>query len=579
MRAPWQSPEAPAILGRLSSAVRGALWGLTEDPSDRWHVARTLATVPDRLQGPLFAQYRRLHQRDGAIAANLAMCDVQAAFAHDRLSLAASDWEIVEAAQRRAKACAAMLSDVVMAPAAYVAEKLTRYAQACGVGAPRCETLAGMVARMTDPQWWRRALRRSIVREVEKQAIRFGMVHKRASIYASAEAVGRRAEQKRRNARMLDGTVAENERGDTFTLAELSARNVSNPTIRRAELMTRMKGFEEFAQTAGHVGVFYTVTCPSRMHARHVTGEENSKYDGTTPREAQAYLARTWGKVRAKLARAEIHVYGFRIAEPHHDGTPHWHMLFFMRPQVRDVVDHIIAEYFTEADRHELQGKAAREARFKAIEIDWRRGTAAGYIAKYVAKNIDGFRVGADDEANGGARSDAADTVANVDAWAATWSIRQFQQYGGPGVTIWRELRRVRESPGDLFADAWTAADAGEWRGYVRAMGGIEVKRADRPLQLWKVYADRLTRYHEDAGEVVRGVTHQAAPLFSPLLTRMHEWRIKSRHTTRERATSRQSKAREGESLSHGGGDVPPWTRVNNCSEASGDGKRRRPPD
>ncbi|GAC1328548.1 MAG: hypothetical protein NVSMB28_25490 [Collimonas sp.] len=129
----------------------------------------------------------------------------------------------------------------------------------------------------------------------------------------------------------------------------------------------------------------------------------------------------------------------------------------------------------------------AFKRRLKVVRIDWNLGSAAGYIAKYVAKNIDGAHVG--DHKTKDGYTVVPDCVggvelvppARIEAWAACWGIRQFQQWGGAPVTVWRELRRIK---GDMVNQApapmrraWDAAQKieGEKRAdfaeYMRAQG------------------------------------------------------------------------------------------------------------
>jgi hypothetical protein len=239
------------------------------------------------------------------------------------------------------------------------------------------------------------------------------------------------------------------------------------------------------------------------------------------------------------MHRSGAWVYGFRIAEPHHDGTPHWHLLLFMRPDYAAGVTAILEHYARELDAAELDSNEARDARFKAVAIDSSRGSAAGYVAKYVAKNLDGFAVGEDFEAE--RTADASDSVKRVDAWRSTWGIRQFQQIGGPGVTIWRELRRLHGAQQlPLFDPLLEAANAARWAEFVRGMGGIEIRRRDRTLSLWRVDYEKENRYGEPAPAAIEGVEHFALELCR---TRMHEWTIRY--------------IRSG---------AAPWTSVNNCT-------------
>ncbi|VTN10959.1 Bacteriophage replication gene A protein (GPA) [Raoultella terrigena] len=203
-------------------------------------------------------------------------------------------------------------------------------------------------------------------------------------------------------------------------------------------------GFENICNELGYVGEFYTLTAPSKYHATTKAGYRNSKWNGASPADTQSYLTGLWARIRAKLHREEIRIFGIRVAEPHHDGTPHWHMLMFMLPEDVERVRHIIRDYAWEEDRHELRSDKAKKARFHAEAIDPEKGSATGYVAKYISKNIDGYAL--DGETDDESGELLKETAPAVSAWAARWHIRQFQFIGGAPVTVYRELRRLADT-------------------------------------------------------------------------------------------------------------------------------------
>lgn len=410
---------------------------------------------------------------------------------------------------------------------------------------------AAAVIRMFSEAWWRGRLRRIAAAWREHLQIALGSVSKTRAAYASRRCVTEWREQKRRTREFLKGMELEDEEGNRISLVERVDGSVANPAIRRCELMTRIRGFENICQALGYVGEFYTLTAPAPYHATLRTGYPNAKWNGASPAETQRYLTQLWARIRAKLHREGRRIFGIRVAEPHHDGTPHWHMLMFMLPEDVECVRRIVGDYARQGDAAELQSESARKARFHAEAMDPQKGSATGYIAKYISKNIDGYALdGETDRESGGLLKE---TAAAVSAWAGRWHIRQFQFVGGAPVTVYRELRRLADAEAARglsveFAAVHDAADAGDWAGYVTAQGGPFVRRDD--LQVRALYEPRagFNQYGEETVRI-RGVYDATVGAGTPILTRITQWKI-----VPKRAEDRS--------------DAPAasWSSVNNCT-------------
>ncbi|PIF24136.1 replication endonuclease [Candidatus Pantoea floridensis] len=422
----------------------------------------------------------------------------------------------------------------------YCAEELTAEEALCSA------------ARIESPSWWMRRLRKMHDQWREHLMIASGYVHKKAAPYCSDPALNEWVAQKRANREFINSRDLEDQAtGERSSLAEKVNGSVANPAVRRAELMNRMRGFEDMAKADGLAGDFYTLTAPSKYHSMQMSGKRNNKYKSASPRDTQRYLCNVWSKVRAAWARKGIRAFGFRVTEPHHDGTPHWHLLLFFQPDRIAEARAIFREYALVEDGHE---KGAKEARFTVVPMDEQFGSATGYIAKYISKNIDGH--GMDGETDDETGEDIRDMAKRVCAWASRWRIRQFQQIGGAPVTVYRELGRLRDRELVLHPEikpAQEAAGAYDWPGYTMAQGGPLVSREDLRVRL----NYETTENGNDYGDHVSRVSGVYSP-FAPLhiiYTRTTEYKIVAK-----------LKTGTDEAFDVSGGIAAPRSSVNNCT-------------
>lgn len=479
-----------------------------------------------RSLAPMVRQvYARMVKRSGGVSeANKMLRETVDRVTRGDLNLAADEDELQRFCDRKALQCERLM---YRRGVEVVAEFLSFY----GIDPPIKPGTKGELCnkRPACKKWWLRQVRTMAGRECEQMCREAGQVSKQAGVYVSNHTLRRWVMAQARNKSLLDALEAENDTGEVFTLSELAALGQANPAIRRGELMVRMRGFEDWAERSEEewASVFITLTCPSKYHERLSNGKKNPKSIGATPRDAQRYLCGVWSRFRAKADRRGYGYFGFRIAEPHHDGTPHWHLLLFVRRHDLDAFNSAFREEGLRVDGKE---PGAERHRFTVVEIDPEKGTAAGYIAKYVAKNIDGVAVGLDEEAG----IDACITAAKVRAWASTWAIRQFQQISGPPVGVFRELRRAANHPETLpviteqcelqFEAAREAADKGDWAEYTEQNGGAVCRRAERPIQVYKWEKSDPGRY----GDKVKEIKGLWCWWFCfPIVTRVRQWKVR----------------------------------------------------
>ena len=409
----------------------------------------------------------------------------------------------------------------------------------------RVDNIPALLNRFKDSSVWKRKLSALCRSDIQALTRELRQTHKFFSPYSSRVSIKRHKSRKAKTEKTLSRTMLVNELGETFSLAEISAKNPSNPYIRFVELVTIGKGYASLAEQIGYQCLFVTLTAPSCMHRmqllyKHhgnkkqpIKAVPNPNFDGSTPKQVNQYLAHQYELITAKLARNNIHKFGMRTVEPHHDGTPHWHLALYLHPKDIDLAKDIFREYALKQFANE-KGALKNRIDFKVLHGE----SAMGYLVKYISKSTTG--IGLNNTQNTGHENEwhgtnSIESAQSIEAWARDCGIRQFQIIGVHSVQAYREFRRLDKQQDPQLEAIRQAARDGDWAEFVNLMGGPFISRKNMETKLAYGARQRLNRdtgeietvstskYGDEAKDTVIGVIHAGITI----LSRIHFWDIK----------------------------------------------------
>ena len=430
--------------------------------------------------------------------------------------------------------------------------KLSWAEQLLGITIPG-SSIETRMARLDDARYWRRAIRVRLMREREHFFMRLKLVGVRAEAYVSDLQLTTRLGQLKRQQEWMKQTVLvprylppSQQDKDLMTLDKVC----KTPSHRFNKLYAFVKAMDEIAQEEGLAAGMLTLTLEPEWHPNPSHGK--SCWNGRSPREAHASLAKRWQSILRDLHRYGIGLSGLRVVEPHRDGCPHWHLWLLYTPKHQQRILEVIMRYFPNKLRLRLptkkgektgsrdiifsSGKALHDglgrcpkhpkegAQVELSCIDRAISSGASYAMKYLLKTVE-----AGDELNtqvGLLPSNESEDVRNirreqlksaaqrVDAYRALWGINACQLFGvAKCLTAWDELRSLNEAPeNEQLKALWVLArgtDAegripanasirGNAKGFIQALGGLAAAGCKTPREQAGLSIARLTEHAQN---------------------------------------------------------------------------------
>ncbi|HCH1566059.1 TPA: replication endonuclease [Vibrio parahaemolyticus] len=281
-----------------------------------------------------------------------------------------------------------------------------------------------------------RYCRRKIMSLVQREALFLAQKNKEiggvsASSIANEDMIRLRASQNEYNEALLASKYIEI-KGKYISLLEF----IGDAKKKSSELYVTTKGLETLAKERSFKWAFLTMTAPGYLHANPTVGRSQSRWTREKMSKAHEDLMQRWSRLGKKFSKdgysmSAGDIFGFRVVEPHKDGTPHWHMLVFFPQELENYLFNEASGLFIYCFKHS-------ESALKVIFGQDEKSTASSYALKYIMKSIG---ISLADKKN---VSVFERKLIAIQAWKSGANIKSYQMFGVNGnSTVWNVARKI----------------------------------------------------------------------------------------------------------------------------------------
>jgi len=232
-------------------------------------------------------------------------------------------------------------------------------------------------SKLSYHKWWFKKLNKKINQQRELLKIAIGSIHLNNQKYASNEAVKAYKRRVAAEIKYLSEVKPRNSKTDwngyISTLRPADQR-------RFAEFITISKGIEKRADALGLVSSFLTLTLPPEYHSHPLNGD-SSKWEGLSPKQSYKKLINIADKLNKVIHKMGLYnsnnFFSIKIVEPHHDGTPHFHIILYYQADYKENIKSAICYQYGD---HSFNDKSNL---YNLIDIDRTISTPTYYLCKH----------------------------------------------------------------------------------------------------------------------------------------------------------------------------------------------------